>query len=63
MLYVKKLGLLPDKYRPMLHWPQKASKLRFLSLFTINIKFQIVRVPSCPTLENWDFGLMMASMG
>jgi hypothetical protein len=48
-------------YGSMLHWPPKASKLRFLSLFTINMKFQIDRVPSCPTLEIWDFGRMMAS--
>jgi hypothetical protein len=65
MLYVRNLGLWPDddQYEPMLHWPPKASKLGFLSLFTINKKFQIDRVPSCPTLEIWDFGRMMASMG
>jgi hypothetical protein len=34
----------------------KGSKLGFLSLFTINIKFLIDRVPSCPTFEIWDFG-------
>jgi hypothetical protein len=34
----------------------KGSKLGFLSLFTINIKFLIDRVPSCPTFEFWDFG-------
>jgi hypothetical protein len=27
-----------------------------LRLFTINIKFLIDRVPSCPTFEIWDFG-------
>jgi hypothetical protein len=32
------------------------SKLGFLSLFTINIKFLIDRVPSCPTFETWGFG-------
>jgi hypothetical protein len=34
----------------------KGSKLGFLSSFTINIKFLIDRVPSCPTFEIWDFG-------
>jgi hypothetical protein len=32
----------------------KDSKLGFSSLFTINIKFLIDRVPSCPTFEIWD---------
>jgi hypothetical protein len=41
----------------------KGSKLEFLSLFINNIKFLIDRVPSCPTLEIWDLGRMMASMG
>jgi hypothetical protein len=41
----------------------KGSKLEFLSLFIINLKFLIDRVPSCPTFEIWDFGGMMASMG
>jgi hypothetical protein len=58
MLYVRNLGLLPDDdfYGPMLHWPPKALKLGFLSLFIINIKFLIDRVPSCPTFEIWYFG-------
>jgi hypothetical protein len=58
MLFVRNLGLLPDDdyYGPMLHWPPKALKLGFLSLFTIDIKFLIDRVPSCLTLEIWDFG-------
>jgi hypothetical protein len=34
----------------------KGSKFGFLGLFTINIKFLIYRVPSCPTFEIWDFG-------
>jgi hypothetical protein len=34
----------------------KGSKLEFLGLFTINIKFLIDRVPSCPTFEIGDFG-------
>jgi hypothetical protein len=34
----------------------KGSKLGFFNLFTINIKFLIDRVPSCPTFEIWDFG-------
>jgi hypothetical protein len=65
MLYVRNLGLWPDddQYGSMLHWPPKVSKLRFLSSFTINIKFLIDRVPSCPSFEIWDFGRMMASMG
>jgi hypothetical protein len=62
MLYVRNLGLWSDddQYGPMLYWPPKASKLGFLSSFTINIKFLIDRVPS---FEIWDFGRMMASMG
>jgi hypothetical protein len=40
----------------MLHWAPNASKLRFLSLIIINIKFLIDKVPSCPTFEIWDFG-------
>jgi hypothetical protein len=48
------LGPWPDdgQYGPM---KLKRSKLGFLSLFTINIKFLIDRIPSCPTLEIWDF--------
>jgi uncharacterized protein YbbK (DUF523 family) len=42
----------------MLHWPAKASKLGFLSSLTINIKFLIDRVPSCPSFEIWDYGPM-----
>jgi hypothetical protein len=34
----------------------KGSTMGFLSLFNINIKFLIDRVPSCPTFEIWDFG-------
>jgi hypothetical protein len=62
MPYIRNLELWPDdgQYGPM---ELKSSKLGFLSLFTINIKFLIDRVPSCPTLEIWDFGRMMASMG
>jgi hypothetical protein len=54
MPYIRNLGLWPDdgQYRPM---ELKGSKLRFLSLFTIKIKFLIDRVPSCPTFEIWDF--------
>jgi hypothetical protein len=49
------LGLWPDdgQYGLM---ELKGSKLGLLSLFTINIKFLIDRVPSCPTFEIWDFG-------
>jgi hypothetical protein len=49
------LGPWPDdgQYGPM---ELKGSKLRFLSLFTINIKFLIDRVPSCHTFEIFDFG-------
>jgi hypothetical protein len=55
MPYIKNLGLWPDdgRYGPM---ELKGSKLGFLSAFTINIKFVIDRVPSCPTFEIWDFG-------
>jgi hypothetical protein len=52
-----------DWYGSMLDWPPKASKLGFLSFFSINIKILIDRVPSCPTFEIWGFGRMMASMG
>jgi hypothetical protein len=50
MSYIRKLGLWPDdgQYGLM---ELKGSKLGFLSLFTINIKFLIDRVPSCPTFE------------
>jgi hypothetical protein len=55
MSYIKNLGLWPDdgQYGPM---ELKGSKLGFLRLFTIKIKFLIDRVPSCPTFEIWDFG-------
>jgi hypothetical protein len=55
MPYIRNLGLWPDddQYGPM---ELKGSKLGFLSLFTINIKFLIDRVPSCHTFEIWDFG-------
>jgi hypothetical protein len=55
MSYIRNLGLWPDvgQYGPM---ELKGPTLGFLSLFTINIKFLIDRVPSCPTLEIWDFG-------
>jgi hypothetical protein len=55
MLYVRNLVLLPDvgQYGPM---ELIGSKLGFLSSFTVNIKFLIDRVPSCPTFEIWDFG-------
>jgi hypothetical protein len=62
MPYNWNLGLWPDdgQYGPM---ELKGSKLGFLSSFNINKKFQIDRVPSCPTFEIWDLGRMMASMG
>jgi hypothetical protein len=52
MSYIRNLGLWPDDGQngPM---ELKGSKLGFLSLFTINIKFLIDRVP---TFEIWDFG-------
>jgi hypothetical protein len=55
MSYIRNLGLWPDygQYEPM---ELKGSKLGFLSLFTINIKFLIDRVPSSLTFEIWDFG-------
>jgi hypothetical protein len=55
MLYIKNVGLWSDddQYGPM---EFRGSKLGFLSLFTINIKFLIDRVPSCPIFEIWDFG-------
>jgi hypothetical protein len=55
MSYIRNLGLWPDdgQYGLM---ELKGSKLGFLSSFTINIKFLIDRVPSCPTFEIWDFG-------
>jgi hypothetical protein len=55
MPYIRNLEFWPDngQYGQM---ELKGSKLGFLSLFTINIKFQIDKVPSCPTFEIWDFG-------
>jgi hypothetical protein len=48
-----------DKYKPMLHWPPKASKLVFFSSFKNNEKFY----DKVPSFEIWDFGRIMASMG
>jgi hypothetical protein len=51
------LGFWPDdgQYGPM---ELKGSKSGFHQYkpSTINIKFLIDRVPSCPTFEIWDFG-------
>jgi hypothetical protein len=49
------LGLWPDdgQYRLL---ELKGSKLGFMSLFTINIKFIIDEVASGPAFEIWDFG-------
>jgi hypothetical protein len=49
------MGLWPDDDQSG-SMELKGSKLGFLNLFTINIKFLIDRVPSCPTFEIWDFG-------
>ena len=58
MPYVGILGLWPDYGRgPM---ERSGSKLGFLGYSTIVMKFLIDRVPSCPMLEFWDFGRIMA---
>jgi hypothetical protein len=55
MPYIRNLGLWLDdgQYVSM---DLKGSKFGFLSLFTINIKYLIDRVPSWSTFEIWDFG-------